>query len=100
MKAFFKILSKVSYKYFAVRKVVYAEYTDETMTVVWDDETRDKYEGSGGVWYKHPYMERCEIQVENMLCGFWKYNKKWKGAYPKAHIENCDQREDKISCRC
>lgn len=81
IKKFLKILIH----FFTGRTVKYAKYEGETMTVIWNDGTTDKFSGSCTVWYKEPLMKRCSTSTEGMLCDLWKYNQKWKGPYPDAH---------------
>jgi len=72
--------------FFASNPIVFAEYKGETMTVKYKDGTTKRYQGDCTVWNELPFMNRCTTDKEAQLCELWKYNKKWGGAYPNAHL--------------
>lgn len=57
-------------------QIVSSTYEGRTITVTFNDGTVSKYEGSGTVWQKHPYMERCDSRMERILCDIWSHIKK------------------------
>lgn len=80
-----------------VRKPYFtAKYDKQTqiMTVYNVDGTNEQYNGSGTVWHRMPYMERCSTAKEYLLCDIWHYIKHYGNPYPTAH-ENKDKDNNK-----
>ncbi len=83
------ILAQYSHNRKNKKIIVYAKYdkSNQVMTVRYNDGTVKQFEGDCTVWCELPYMTDCDTDQDELLYSLWKYNKKWNGAYPDAHLK-------------
>lgn len=73
-----------------VKKVNKATKVDGSLVVEWNNGAVTYYTGSGTVWRKLPYHERCDTFLEGKLSEIDKYIKTWGNPYPTAHENHPD----------
>lgn len=66
-------------------------FKEELMTLEYSDGSEAVFKGSGTVWHRLPYLERCDTDMEARLVEYWEYNKHWKGPYPWAHLKKLNE---------
>lgn len=60
---------------------------EDILTITYSNNKVSKYQGSCTVWYKIPYMTRCDIFKESKLREVSKYIDTYGNPYPTAHLK-------------
>lgn len=68
-------------------KIISASYNNGIMTVTYDNNSFECFQGESTVWHKLPLMQRCSTTQELMLSELYAYNKTHGGAFPTAHLK-------------
>ena len=71
-------------------KIIFAtkEYFEkyyDVITITYSNNTVEKFQGKGTVWYRIPMFTRCGTFKEGKLCEISKYIERYGNPYPIAH---------------